>query len=689
MTNLARITGGDINTLIPATTRIFGDWSIATDKQSETLDFLFRVQQNTGIGIDALAEKVVQFGAPLRQMGFSFEEATALIGKWEKEGVNAELVLGSLRIALAKFASAGVKDTNAALLELIDRVKNAGSTGEATGIAIEAFGRKAGPDMAAAIREGRFDLDTLLKQLKTGTDTINGVALATDDWMEKLKKLKNNAMIELEPVANKVFNSLTVAVDRLSPKIKDLAAWFGKLSDSQMDNLLKWGLIIAAIGPALSIIGRTMTGVIQLTNNIKLLNAAIQSSKFLLGGAATAGLVAMGAATEALADKIDNQLVKTIANGLIPTMGGFIDIAKDDIEVARAMADGIISWKDAQDLNIFTIKEHIQKIREIRAEKEADLNATVNLANSTFNYTDALGVSTKSTDQYKVSLESMGKETGEATDETDDLYSSLFSLFLLTADGKTKIRALNDAYAAYTEAVKTNGKASDEATTAKEDWIRQLDIEIGTTLPALIAKTGDLTQSDRALLIAMDDNLNKAVNAGVITRAQMEETRAQINYAIQGSINKDLESAGVKFDELGAKHIKPTVELVIDGAMRSAREFQQALDNMQSKTVSINTVENKFRGTGWANGGMVSASKGINLPKFDNGGVLAMLHPPEVVLNGKQALNMVWNMAQQKDTKGGKSTPSTINIYPETSVDLTTQSNIRIIKQAVAEVMNA
>jgi hypothetical protein len=44
------------------------------------------------------------------------------------------------------------------------------------------------------------------------------------------------------------------------------------------------------------------------------------------------------------------------------------------------------------------------------------------------------------------------------------------------------------------------------------------------------------------------------------------------------------------------------------------------------------------------------------LPSFDTGGVLAMLHPPEVVLNPKQALNLVWNMANKKEGSSGSIT---------------------------------
>lgn len=54
-------------------------------------------------------------------MGFSLEESAAMLGKWEKEGVNTELVIGSLRIAAGKFAKdniplrQGLLDTMAAI----------------------------------------------------------------------------------------------------------------------------------------------------------------------------------------------------------------------------------------------------------------------------------------------------------------------------------------------------------------------------------------------------------------------------------------------------------------------------------------------------------------------------------------------------------------------------------------------
>jgi phage-related minor tail protein len=127
--SLSAIASADLGETVKQSTRMFGDWSIPLEKGGETLDKLYITSQNTGIGIEALAEKMTTFGGPLRQMGFDFETSMAIMGKWEKEGVNAELVLGSLRIALGKMAKAGVKDTNKALNIVIDKVQKAKTTG--------------------------------------------------------------------------------------------------------------------------------------------------------------------------------------------------------------------------------------------------------------------------------------------------------------------------------------------------------------------------------------------------------------------------------------------------------------------------------------------------------------------------------------------------------------------------------
>lgn len=332
--NLARITQTDINTLIPATTRIFGDWAVATSEQSGALDYLFKVSQNTGVTIEQLGRNMVYYGAPLRQMGFDFETAAVLMGKFEQEGVNTELVLGSLRIALTRMAQEGVKDPAEALQTLIQRIKDAGTAGEANTLALETFGARAGPDMAAAIREGRFDFEGLISAIKKSPETINTAAQATDDWREKLITLRNKIMLAAEPLAGKFFDSLGSVADKLTeklipafkdlipklepviekvieftPVLADLAIkgfgkiieivgkvikWFSNL-DPRWQKLIALALgVAAAVGPVLIVIGQLIPLLKMLTPLIWAVNAAMNANPIGAVIMALTALIAIG-----------------------------------------------------------------------------------------------------------------------------------------------------------------------------------------------------------------------------------------------------------------------------------------------------------------------------------------------------------------------------------------------------------
>jgi phage-related minor tail protein len=201
----------DVNENVRAATRLFGDWSIATENQAATLNEVFRASQQTGIGVDRLQQLVVDFGAPMRLLGFSFEEAAALLGKWEKEGVNTETMLSGLKFGVKTLAGEGIKaaDMGQALTDKIDAI---GKSADPVGLAIQTFGLRAGPDLAAAILEGRFEIDGLVDSIVNGTDTITAAADATDTFGDQW---------------NQVVNIVSVAVgERLLPILTGVLAWF-------------------------------------------------------------------------------------------------------------------------------------------------------------------------------------------------------------------------------------------------------------------------------------------------------------------------------------------------------------------------------------------------------------------------------------------------------------------------------
>jgi phage-related minor tail protein len=230
---LSRITGSDVSENVRLGTRLFGDWSIASKDQAGALNLVFRATQQSGIGINDLMQTVVEFGAPLRNMGFSFGDSVAMLAKWEKEGVNTSTVLTGMKFALKTFAKAG-EDPQKALAELIPKMHDMKDAQAAMTLGMQTFGLRAGPDMVAAIREGRFEYADFAKAIAGGHDTITKAAKDTADWQESLTLLKNQALVALEPALSAAFGGLSKAVDAAgkaltSGKAKSI---FGGIADA-------------------------------------------------------------------------------------------------------------------------------------------------------------------------------------------------------------------------------------------------------------------------------------------------------------------------------------------------------------------------------------------------------------------------------------------------------------------------
>ncbi len=239
---LSRLTETDLSGNIASVTRLFADWSVKTAQQPATLDKLWRASQATGIEIGKLSEYMVQFGSPLRQMGFDFDTAAAMFSKFEKEGVNLQTAMPGLRMALKNFASEG-KDPAKALEATIQQIKSAGSTAEANTMAFEIFGTRAGPDLAAAIREGRFNFAELIHTIAGGKDTIMGAAKDTEDFAERWQLFKNQVMVGLEPLASGVFGAVGDEMERITAILTDprlsneqkFSRIFSEISDQATD----------------------------------------------------------------------------------------------------------------------------------------------------------------------------------------------------------------------------------------------------------------------------------------------------------------------------------------------------------------------------------------------------------------------------------------------------------------------
>lgn len=228
--NLSRITGTDLPTNISNITRVFGDWNMSADEQGGALDKLYRAAQASGIGIDQLSTSVVQSGASLRTLGFDFDESIALLAQFDKAGVNSEAVMAGLKSGIGKMAKEG-ESVPETFRRLMGEIEKLGPGSEATALAVEMFGTRAGNDLADAIGTGKFAIDDMMAAITDGEDTIAQAAKDTDDWRESLTRLKNKALVALEPVAVGLFNALGWLADAFVAltENEDVQAFFSEL----------------------------------------------------------------------------------------------------------------------------------------------------------------------------------------------------------------------------------------------------------------------------------------------------------------------------------------------------------------------------------------------------------------------------------------------------------------------------
>lgn len=229
---VAGMLGEDLGGVIEASSQSFRIFGLDADRMAGSMDWLFKVSQSTGIGFTELTALVQRNGAAFQQMGFTFDESAAMLGRLEKAGYDTSAVMTAMTYAVKASANMGLKG-KAAYEQYYDSIRNAKDETEAIGLAMELFGARSGTVMAQAIRDGSLAMDDFMGELAASSETIRGAAEDTYDFAEILAMLKQKAEVALKPLANSVFRLindlmpvLTRTMDSLIPIIENMT---GKL----------------------------------------------------------------------------------------------------------------------------------------------------------------------------------------------------------------------------------------------------------------------------------------------------------------------------------------------------------------------------------------------------------------------------------------------------------------------------
>lgn len=300
----ADITGTDATSAVRLVSRAMGDAGIESDKYADLLDDLATASQASGISIETLTENITKYGAPMRALGFDTQESIAIFAGWEKAGVNTETAFAGMKTAISKWSAEG-KDAKEEFKKTLDEIAKCPDIASATTKAIEIFGKKAGPDLADAIKGGRFEYSDFLELLEGSEGTVTKTYEATQDGFDKVKLAIQSGRAEIgEYVAE--------LADKYAPQIEDFAtdvvAGLKKVLQWTADNtrtLAKFGgalagaFVISKVATFINTMSETVGVIKSVTTAIqgaetatKLLNIAQAATPWGLVALAVGGLTA-------------------------------------------------------------------------------------------------------------------------------------------------------------------------------------------------------------------------------------------------------------------------------------------------------------------------------------------------------------------------------------------------------------
>jgi len=292
----ARLLGEDVSNVVSQSAKAMRDWAVPAEEMGKFMDVLFKASQSTGIGMGTLSTQLYKYGAALRGMGFDLESSIALLAQFEQQGVNTERIMGSLSMGLGRMAREGITNAEEAFKLLIEQIKNAKSPTEATRMAIEVFGSRAGPDMALAIREGRFSVKQLIAVLRDAEGAIQQTTKETDGFAEQWARTKNRVMLAIEPMGKEILNIAESVMPKVESSIASAATAIGNASDDTKKKILAFAGTLAVGGPLLLAISATINALSTLGGAFIALAAGPAAPLVI----ATAGVLALVAALHEL-----------------------------------------------------------------------------------------------------------------------------------------------------------------------------------------------------------------------------------------------------------------------------------------------------------------------------------------------------------------------------------------------------
>lgn len=270
--DLAAVSGRDMGLAAEAVASAMNQFGIAGENATHVADVYAKAAADTNAETVDMAEAMKYAGPVMSSLNSSFEETAAAIGIMSNAGIKGSQAGTTLRTAMQRLAaptdvasklmqSLGISAYNSEgqmkpISELLPHLQErlSGLSEEQRNNALNTlFGKESLSGMLALLDSAGPEFDGVV----SGLQNSNGAAKEMADTMNSgLSGSIENLKGKLETAAITISERFAPYIEQLADKVGELTEWFTNLSEEQQDQIIKWGLVAAAAGPALVVFGK-------------------------------------------------------------------------------------------------------------------------------------------------------------------------------------------------------------------------------------------------------------------------------------------------------------------------------------------------------------------------------------------------------------------------------------------------